>query len=108
MRTFLKKFFRFEGLSLEEAIRVRILNKEYLIKSDEEEEEVKEIAEFIDNKFKEINDRSGGLSAEKTAILAAFHIASEYFQLQKDRDNAIKNVQERARTLNYQIDSIMR
>ncbi len=93
---------------MEEPIRVRILNKEYFIKSDEDEEHVQEIAKFIDNKFREINERTGGLSENKTAILAAFHIASEYFQLQKDCDNAIKNVQERARTLNYQIDSIIR
>ncbi|MCP4682988.1 MAG: cell division protein ZapA [Desulfobacterales bacterium] len=93
---------------MEEPIRVKILNKEYLIKSNEEEERVQEIAKFINNKFKEINERTGGLSEEKIAILAAFHFASEYFQVQKDRDDAIKNVQERARTLNYQIDSIMR
>ncbi len=93
---------------MEEPIRVKILDKEYLIKSDEEEERVQEIAKFVDKKFREINDRIGGLSEHKTAILAAFHIASECLQLQKDRDDAMKKVQERARILNYQIDSIIR
>ena len=60
------------------------------------------------DKLVEIMDKAEGLSERKIAILAAFHIASEYFQLLKERDNLVKDMQNRARSLNYQIDSIIR
>lgn len=91
---------------MEQPVRVRILDHEYFIRSDEGEEQVQRVAEFVDERFKEIRDNSQGLSETKTAILAAFHIASEYFQILKDRDDQEKDVQKRARELISQIDSI--
>ncbi len=91
---------------MEQPVRVRILDHEYLIRSDEGEEKIQRVAEFVDERFKEIRDNSQGLSETKTAILAAFHIASEYFQVLEDRDDQEKDVQNRARELISQIDSI--
>ncbi|SPD74874.1 conserved hypothetical protein [uncultured Desulfobacterium sp.] len=91
---------------MEQPVRVRILDHEYLIRSDEDEEHIQKVAEFVDGKFREIRDNVKGLSETKTAILAAFHIASEYFQAIKDRDEFITQIQDRARALNKQIDSI--
>jgi len=93
---------------LEQPVRVRILDHEYLIRSDEDEKQVQLVAEFVNERFKEIKDGAQGLSETKTAILAAFHIASEYFQVLKDRDDLTEKVQDRARALNLRIDSITR
>ena len=92
---------------MEKPVRVRILDQEYLIKSDESEERVQEIAQFVNEKLREIRDNTDRFSERKAAILAAFHIASEYFQELKNQDDLKKDVQERARSLNYRIDSIM-
>ena len=92
---------------MEKPIRVRILDQEYLIKSDESEEQVQEIAQFVNDKLREIRDHTDSFSEKKAALLAAFHIASDYFQELKNRDELEKDVQERARSLNYRIDSIV-
>ncbi len=84
---------------MEQPVRVRILDHEYFIRSEEGEEQVQRVAEFVDERFKEIRDNSQGLSETKTAIMAAFHIASEYFQVLKDRDDQEKDVQDRAKEL---------
>jgi cell division protein ZapA len=97
-----------EGLRLDRPIRVRILDQEYLIKSDEDEERVKEIARFVNEKFREIRDNTEGLSERKTAILAAFHIASDYFHLLREYEDFEKDIRRRVRALNYQIDSVTR
>lgn len=89
-------------------IRVRILDHEYLLKSDEDEELVQEVAQFVNEKLEEIRNSTERLSEAKTAILAAFDIASDYFQVLKERDGLVRDIQERARSLNYQIDSIIR
>jgi cell division protein ZapA len=91
---------------LEKPIRIKLLEHEYLIKSDENEEWVKNIAQYIHDKFGEIKENTEGLSETKTAILAAFDIASEYFHLLKARDDLVENIERRAQTLNSHIDSI--
>ena len=91
---------------MEKPIKVKLLDHEYLIRSDENEERVKDIAQYIHDKFGEIRENTEGLSETKTAILAAFDIASEYFQLLKARDDLVENIKSRAQALNSNIDSI--
>lgn len=91
---------------MEKPIKVKIFNHEYLIKSDEDEEQVQNIAKFLNDRFREIREDTKDLSEGKTAILASFHIASDYFQVLKERDDLVRDIQNRARSLNYQIDSI--
>jgi len=91
---------------LEKPITVRILDHEYLLRSDEDEALVQEIAQFVNKKLLEIGSNTDRLPETKMAILAAFHIASDYFQVLKERDVLISDIQKRARSLNYQIDSI--
>ncbi|MBW1701040.1 MAG: cell division protein ZapA [Deltaproteobacteria bacterium] len=91
---------------MEKPIKVKIFNHEYLIKSDEDEEQVQNIAKFLNDRFREIREDTKDLSEGKTAILAAFHIASDYFHVLKERDDLVRDIQNRARSLNYQIDSI--
>ena len=93
---------------MEKPIRVRIHDNEYLVKTDEDEKLVRNIAEFVNGKFKEIKNNTEGLSERKTAIMVAFDIASEYFQLLNQRDSLVKDIQERVRALNYQIDSVLK
>lgn len=91
---------------MEKPIKVKLFDHEYLVKSDEDEEQVQKIATFLNDRFREIREEMEDLSEGKTAILAAFHIASDYFQLLREHDDLVKNIQNRARSLNYQIDSI--
>jgi cell division protein ZapA len=91
---------------LEKPVKVKIFDHEYLIKSDENEEQVQKIAEFLNDRFNEIRADMEGLTEGKTAILAAFHIASDYFQVLRERDDLVRDIQNRARSLNSQIDSV--
>lgn len=86
-------------------IRIRILDHEYLLRSDEDEKRVREIAEFVDAKLSEIRNSGANLSEGKAAILAAFHVASDYFQVLRERDELARYVEARIRSLNEQIDA---
>jgi len=88
-------------------IKVRILNNEYLIKSEEDKEKVSKIAEYVDERLQEVNDNNEGLSEKKTVILAALNIASDYFQLLKERDDLLSNIRQRSMALISNIDSLM-
>ena len=88
-------------------IRVRIRDYEYLIKGEENEEQVYRIAEYVNDKLKEIEEETRGLTEKKAAILAALNIASDYFQLLKERDEMLSNIRKKTETLIYNIDSAM-
>jgi len=92
---------------LAKPLKVRILDHEYLIKSEEDLDQVFKIAEYVNEKIKEVNDKSGGLSEKKTAILAALNIASEYFQVMKERDDLLAHIRQRSKVLIGNIDSFM-
>jgi len=94
-------------MNLVKKIKVRILDHEYLLKSEENIEQVNEIAKYVNEKLKEIKDNTADLTEKKTAILAALNIASEYFQIVKERDELLKNIRKRTKTLLYHIDSVM-
>jgi cell division protein ZapA len=92
----------------EKPVKVKILDSEYLIKSDEEDiEKVYKIAEYVNEKIKEINDSTEDLTAKKTAILTALNIAGDYFQVLKERDDLLINIRERSEALIHNIDSFM-
>ncbi len=88
-------------------IKVRILDNEYLIKSDEDEEWVLRIAEYVGAKLKEVQENTEGLTGKKEVILAALDIASDYFQLLRERDQMQASLRERAESLINNIDSVM-
>ncbi len=91
---------------MEEPVRIRILDHEYLIKSEEDLQQVQRVAQFVDESFRKVRDNATGLSETKTAILAAFHIAGEYFQALNDQESLRRNIQERIQALSTQIDSV--
>ena len=88
-------------------IKVRILDSEYLIKTEEDEEWVLRIAEYVGAKLKEIQENTEGLTGKKEAILAALDIASDYFQLLRERDQLQATLRQRTETLICSIDSVM-
>ena len=87
-------------------VKVKILDNEYLIKSDEDLDTVFKIADYVNDKIEEINKKSEGLSDKKMAVLVALNIASDYFQLLKERDDLLSNIKQRSRTMVYNIDSL--
>ena len=88
-------------------VKVRILDREYLITSEEDQEQVQRIAEYVNEKLREVRDNTEGLSEKKTAILAALNIASEYFNLLKERDDLLARLRQRTELLIHNIDSVM-
>ena len=91
-----------------EPIRVKIRNHDYFIRGDEDGDQILKIAEYVNHKLREVEQDTEGLSEKKTAILAALNIASDYFQVVKERDELLAKIRERTQALILNIDSAMR
>ena len=88
-------------------IKVKIYDQEYIVQSDESEEQLNRIAAYVNDKLKEIQDNTKGLSEKKMAILVALNIASEYFQAIKERDELSTNIRQKTEALISNIEAVM-
>lgn len=86
-------------------IKVKIYDQEYVVKSEESEEQLNRIAAYVNGKLKEIQDNTEGLSEKKMAILVALNIASEYFQAVKERDALSGNIRQKTQNLINNIEA---
>ncbi len=68
-------------------LKVKIYGTEYPIKGDSELAYIKQVAEYVDLKMREVNKLAPEVSTLKVAILAALNIADELF---KERINSEK------------------
>jgi cell division protein ZapA len=75
-------------------VRVEILGREYNIRSDEGEERVQKIAQYVDEKLRKTSEISKTTSTLNAAILAAMDIANEYFEALEGRTHLRQRVEE--------------
>jgi cell division protein ZapA (FtsZ GTPase activity inhibitor) len=87
------------------AVKLKIRDHEYLVKSDGNEEEILRIAEYVNARIQEASGE--GLSEKKTAVLAALYIASDFFQALKEKDAVLARTRRQAEALIRHIDTVM-
>jgi cell division protein ZapA len=90
-----------------EPVKVRIRNAEYLVQGEDNEQQVQRIADYVNDKLKEIEQGTEGLSEKRTAILAALDIAGDYFQVLKEKETLVSTVRQRSQSLIRSIDSVL-
>ncbi len=90
---------------MKQTVMVKILDRDYLIRSDDGEEQVHKVADLVNERFQQIKEHADGMTEKKIAILAAFDIAGDYLHLTTKYDALRAEMQNRLRALNDQIDS---
>jgi cell division protein ZapA len=85
-------------------VRVEILGREYVVKSDEGEERVKKIAAYVNQKIKEISEGTQTVSTLNAAILTALNIANDYFQVMEEKKTYRQDYESKAEHLIAMID----
>lgn len=85
-------------------VKVTILGRDYFIRNDHNEEQIKIIAEYVNKKFKEIKENAKGLSEDKIAILVAFNMAGDYLNLLDYHEKLVKSISQQTESLKKQIN----
>lgn len=88
-------------------IRTNIFGSEYTLVSDSDENYVKEIAQYIDEKMRAIDKNQSIKSTAKIAILAALNITEELFQERLYRQKLLDQLDEEAKRLNRELAEIL-
>ncbi len=70
-----------------QSIRVEIYNQTYNIRSDGDNDYIKNLAKYVDGRMREISSGTLTVDSLKVAILAALHIADEFHSLQASQEH---------------------
>lgn len=88
---------------------VEIFGQRLGLRADGDEARVQEIARFVDNRMREVADRSSSVDTVKIAVLTALNIADELFQEREtDQDTRQKRLEKQAERLVIKIEEAMK
>ncbi len=85
--------------------RVSIFGHEYTVKAPTDSTYIKNIAEYVDIKMREVQEGMPDVqSTERIAILAAMNISDELFMNKKDKENFSSDMENKVQSLIEIID----
>ncbi len=88
----------------ENVLKVRIYGAEYAIRGPSDANYVKAIAEYVDNKMREVDKNVRVDSSLKVAILATLNITDELFKERKEKEEIRIQLEDKIKKLNNYID----
>ena len=92
----------------EQTIRVEIYNQTYSIRSDGDNDYIQELAEYVDRKMREISSGTLTVDSLKVAILAALHIADEFYQLRHSQAQVDSQLATRSSECSEMLDRLLK
>jgi cell division protein ZapA len=92
----------------EQTIRVEIYNQTYSIRSDGDNDYIHELAEYVDRKMREISSGTLTVDSLKVAILAALHIADEFYQLRHTQSQVDAQLATRSSECSEMLDKLLK
>ena len=65
-------------------VNIKFNGKDYLLSCDDgQEESLKKLTSFLDNKYLELKKRLGNIGENKLLLITAIHLIDEHFDLKK-------------------------
>src|SRR5881398_1962140 len=89
-------------------IKVEIYDQAYTVRSDGDPEYLKQLAEYVDKRMREISSGTLTVDSRKVAILAALYIADELHQLKKIHDQADEQLATRSAECAEMLDRLLK
>jgi len=89
-------------------IKVEIYDQAYTVRSDGDPEYLKQLAEYVDDRMREISSGTLTVDSRKVAILAALYIADELHRLQKIHDQADEQLATRSAECSEMLDRLLK
>jgi cell division protein ZapA len=89
-------------------IKVEIYNQTYNIRSNGDAAYIAQLAEFVDNRMREISSGSLTVDSLKVAILAALHIADELHRLKRLHEQTDSQLAARSTECAEMLDKLLK
>lgn len=85
-------------------VKVKIHGQEYPIRARGDEDYIKRVARYVDERMSLIEEQTSVNSSTRLAILAALNIADELFSVQSEKEQLLSMFEKRARKISEFLD----
>ncbi len=85
-------------------VRVNIYGEEFSLRSDGNEDYVREVAGYLDRSMRDVAEKNSNKSPSKIAILAALNIIDELLSERQKGKHGISDLEERAKQIISLVD----
>ena len=76
-------------------INIKFNNKDYLLSCDDgQEESLKKLTKYLDNKYSELKDKLGNIGENKLLLITTIQLIDDYFDLKQRVTNQKKKLDE--------------
>ena len=76
-------------------VNIKFNNKDYLLSCDDgQEESLKKLTNFLDQKYNELKDQLGGIGENKLLLITTIKILDDYFNLKQKVDSQKNKLDE--------------
>src|SRR5512133_1964012 len=89
-------------------IKVEIYDQTYTVRSDGDPEYLKQLAEYVDRRMREISSGTLTVDSRKVAILAALYIADELHRLKNMHEQADSQLAARSAECAEMLDRLLK
>src|SRR5438477_11200404 len=89
-------------------IKVEIYDQAYTVRSDGDPEYLRQLAEYVGQRMREISSGTLTVDSRKVAILAALYIADELHQLRKAHEQADEQLASRSVECAEMLDRVLK
>lgn len=76
-------------------VEITILNRKYVLRSEEDEAHLREVARYVDEQLTEVG-RAMTAAPTTVAVMGALNIASEFFEYRRKVEGAIANLESQS------------
>lgn len=88
---------------MKHSVKVDIFGHDYILKGEAEDGQILKVAEFVDQKMKDVSVSTNSKSVVNIAILAAINIADEYLKIKDEKERAEAKARELAQLIDASI-----
>jgi cell division protein ZapA len=100
-----RRFIEKMGKERERLVEIKVFGQTYTVKTDAEEEHVKEIARYVNEKMEEVLKKTKSVSTMNVAILTALNIADDLLKEKEKRITLLREIEVKSKDLAEKIDT---
>ena len=93
--------------SVNASVDIIIHGQRYPITANSDEEYIRKVAKYVDERMSQLKDKTSGHSLIRLAVLAALNITDELFTLRKERNSLVEKLEERTKALSLSLDKVL-
>jgi cell division protein ZapA len=80
-------------------IRVQILGKEYVLRSQEDAAHVRRVAEYFNTQLEEVQSQGNTASTQAATVLAALNITNELIRIKDTQEAMLQEIEAKSERL---------